>query len=61
MFDTFKGMAKAILAAIIAGLGALSTALVDDKSIGQITDGQWVTIVLATVVALGGVYGIRNT
>lgn len=58
--DTLKGMAKAILAALIAGVGSLSAVLVDNKSIGDVTDGQWVAIVLATLIALGAVYGVPN-
>lgn len=58
--DTLRGMAKAILAALIAGFGSLSAVLVDNKSIGDVTDGQWVAIVLATLIALGAVYGVPN-
>lgn len=51
---------KALLASAIAFVGALATALIDDKSIGEITDGQWVSAVLAGLVALGAVYGVPN-
>lgn len=60
MTDRLAGMAKAFLAAAIAFLGAISTALIDDKSLGQLTDGQWVTAALAGLVALGAVYGVPN-
>ena len=60
MFDTIAGMAKAILAAAIAGVGALGAVLVDNKAIGDVTDGQWVAIALATLIALGGVYLTPN-
>lgn len=60
MLDHLAGMAKALLAAAISFLGAVSTALIDDKSLGQLTDGQWVTAVLAGLVALGAVYGVPN-
>jgi hypothetical protein len=52
--DRLAGMAKALLAALISFLGAVSTALIDDKSLGELTDGQWVTAVL------GAVYGVPN-
>lgn len=52
--------AKAIYAALVAGLGALSAVLVGDSSFGAVTAGQWVTIVLAGLIAGGGVYGITN-
>lgn len=52
--------AKAIYAAAVAGLGSLAAVLVGDTGLGAVTAGQWVTIVLAGLVAGGGVYGIRN-
>ena len=52
--------AKAIYATVVAGLGALATVLVGDSDFGDVTDGQWVTIVLAALVAGGGVFGIKN-
>lgn len=52
--------AKAIYAGVVAGLGALAAVLVDNASVGDLTDGQWVTVVLATLVAAGGVAGIKN-
>jgi hypothetical protein len=52
--------AKAIFAGIIAGLSAVAAVLVDNASIGDLTDGQWVTVVLASLVAFGGVAGIKN-
>lgn len=52
--------AKALLASLIAGLGALATALVDDKGLGDVSDGQWVAVVLAFLVALGAVFAVPN-
>lgn len=52
--------AKAIYATIVAALGAMATVLVDDANLGDLTAGQWVTVVLAGLVAGGGVAGIRN-
>lgn len=52
--------AKALLAALIAGLGALASALVDDKSLGDVSDGQWVAVVLAFLVALAAVFAVPN-
>jgi|SoiMetStandDraft_2_1073263.scaffolds.fasta_scaffold1360580_1 hypothetical protein len=60
MFDKLAGAAKALLAALISFLGAVSTALIDDKSLAELTDGQWVTAILAGLVALGAVYGVPN-
>lgn len=58
--DKLAGMAKALLGSAIAFLGSLATALVDDKGLGEVTDGQWVTAVLAGLVALGAVYAVPN-
>ena len=55
-----SNIAKAVVGALIAGLGALGTALVDDKSLGDVTDGQWVTVVLASLVALAGIWAVPN-
>lgn len=52
--------AKAIYAAVIALLGSVVTVLVDNASIGDLTDGQWAVAVLAALLAFGGVFGIRN-
>lgn len=48
--------AKAIVAAAVAGLGSLGTALGDNVVSGQ----EWVTITSVTLVALGAVWGITN-
>jgi hypothetical protein len=52
--------AKAIYATVVAGLGALAAVLVGDVGIDDLTAGQWVTVVLAAIVAGGGVAGISN-
>ena len=53
-------IAKALIGAIVAGLGALAAVLVGDVGIDDVSAGQWVTIALATVTALGAVYGVPN-
>ena len=52
--------AKAIFATVVAGLGSLTTVLVGDAGLADVKDGQWATIILAALVAGGGVYGITN-
>lgn len=59
---------KAIVGALVAGLGALQTAMlqvtVDDKVVeaaGVVTLNEWVTIGAAVVAALGLVWGVSNT
>ena len=57
----FIGQAlKAVYAGLVAGLGALQVALVGGQALGDLTSGQWVTIVTAAILAFGGVYGIAN-
>lgn len=53
--------AKAFVGAVIAALTSLSTALVDDKSFGDISDGQWVVCVIAFLTAFAAVWAIPNT
>jgi len=53
--------AKAFVGAVIAFLSALSTALVDDKSFGDISDGQWVVSVIALLTAFAAVWSVPNT
>jgi hypothetical protein len=52
--------AKALYASVVAWLGALSAVLVGDIGISDLTDGQWVVVVLSALVAGGGVFGIPN-
>ena len=52
--------AKAFVGAAVAFLTALSTALVDDKSFGDITDGQWVVAVIALLGAFAAVWSVPN-
>lgn len=52
--------AKAVYAALVAGLGSLATVLVGHATFATVTDGQWVTVALVALVAGGGVYGIPN-
>lgn len=52
--------AKAVIAALVAGLGSLGAVLVDDKSLGDVTTGQWVVVASAFLVALGGVFAVAN-
>lgn len=48
--------AKAIVAALTAGLGALATAVQDDV----ISTQEWVTIAIAAVGALGVTWAVPN-
>jgi hypothetical protein len=48
--------AKSVVAALVAGLGALQTALVDNV----VTNTEWITVAAATAAALGLVWGVQN-
>ena len=52
--------AKALYATAVAALGSLVTVLVGDAGFGDLTDGQWVSVVLVGLVAGGGTYGLKN-
>jgi hypothetical protein len=56
----FAPYLKAVVAAVIAGLTALSAYLVNNTSLGDITAGQWVQIAIAFLVSLGAVWAVPN-
>ena len=51
--------AKAIYAGAVVFLGSVGAILVGDVGFDAITSGQWVTIALAVLVAVGGVFGLQ--
>lgn len=51
---------KGLYAALIAGLGSLSTTLVGTAGIENVTTGQWVSILLFSLTAFGGVFGLAG-
>ena len=52
---------KAIYAAVVTFLGALLAALLAGPEIGvaDLSQAAWLTIILATIVAAGGVLGLQ--
>jgi hypothetical protein len=48
--------AKAIVGAVLAGLGGVEIALMDDV----VTTSEWVRVAITTVAALGLVWGVQN-
>lgn len=48
-----KAQVGGVIGAAVAGLGALQVALAD----GVVTSGEWVSVAVATLVALGAVFG----
>lgn len=51
-----KQYAKAILGAVVAGLGAAATALLDNT----ISPVEWVTIASTALTALGAIWAVPN-
>ena len=54
------GALRAFYAAAVAGLGGLAAVLQGGAGLSDVQDGQWVAMVLAALVAFGGVYGLSN-
>lgn len=54
--DYLPTIAKALTAAVVAGVGAGATAAIDDR----ITYGEWWMIAAAAVGALGAVWAVPN-
>ncbi|MEU5721565.1 hypothetical protein ABZ783_07060 [Micromonospora sp. NPDC047738] len=52
----WKPYAKAVVAGLLAGLGALGTALVDNT----VTPAEWVGVASVTLATLGAVYAVPN-
>ena len=57
----FTYYVKAAYAAVVTFLGALLAALqaAPDIGFGDLSSSAWITIVLATFIALGGVLGLQ--
>lgn len=60
--------AKPVYGGAVAFLGALSTAMLEVKdagvvveAAGVVTANEWVTTLLATIIAVGAVFGVTGT
>jgi hypothetical protein len=56
---TWQYAIKAVYAGAVVFLGAVGAILVGDATVVDITQGQWVAISLATLVAVGGVFRLQ--
>ena len=56
---TFPYLIKALYAGLTVFLGGVGAILVGDATFGSITQGQWVFIASAVVVAIGGVLRLQ--
>lgn len=52
-----KAWIGGIFAAISAGLSALAVVLVGDTTLADLTQAQWLAVIIATLSAGGGVFG----
>ena len=61
-FAWVRYTAKALFAGVVALLGPLITAFTTDgvDTFADLTQLSWLTIGLATIVAVGGVFGLGN-
>jgi hypothetical protein len=55
-----KYVAKAIVAGVTTFAAGVAPFLVNGGTFADISQGQWVTIIALTVVAVAGVFGISN-
>jgi hypothetical protein len=53
-------MLRALFAGAVAFFGALGAALTSDQGFGDLSAQTWCVVIVATLVAFGGVYGITN-
>ena len=60
MLALVSKVAAAVFAAAVAGLGSLGSSLTTGESLGQLDAKTWVAIVLATIVAGGGVHALTR-
>jgi hypothetical protein len=49
---------KAVFGGVVSFLGTLTTVMIGDVGFGDVSDGQWLSAVLAGLIVAGGVYGI---
>jgi len=53
-----KAWVAAIWGALTAGLGSLAVVLVGNATLGDLTQGQWLAIIIAVVTGFGGGFGL---
>lgn len=51
---------KAVYSGLVALLGMLTTTLQGEQHFSDLTDAQWTSIALFTVVAVGGTFGLAG-
>ena len=56
----FAKASRGVFAGLVMFVGTTGAFLVNDTTLGDITDGQWFYVVGATLTAAGGVWGFTN-
>lgn len=51
---------KGLYAGGVTFLGMLSTILVGNETVSDVTQGQWVTMLLFSLTAIGGAFGLAG-
>lgn len=57
----FSYWTKGLFAAAVVFLSGLNLVVLGDATFADVTQGQWLTIVTATLVSFGGIVGLQET
>jgi hypothetical protein len=57
---TWSKALKGLYAGAVTFVGQLTTVLTGSTTLGSVTEGQWASISLFTLVAVGGVFGLAG-
>ncbi len=60
MKPTFSYFTKAIFAALTTALSGVNLVVFGDATFSDVTQGQWLTIVTASVFIFGGILGLQE-
>jgi hypothetical protein len=52
---------EAVYAGVLTGLGSLAAIMVGDANFGDITEGQWLVVVVSALTAFGGILGLQKS
>lgn len=58
--ETLSKVLKGGYSALVSSLGSLAAIMTGSVEFGDVTDGQWVAIVLAGLVGFGGTFGLAG-
>jgi hypothetical protein len=58
--ETWSKALKALYAGVVTFVGQLTTVLTGSAGVSDVTQGQWASIGLFTLVSVGGVFGLAG-